>query len=550
VGQLGGAKDAMKTEAAWRAAMASDTGFHRSNNEDRVYMDEARGVFIVVDGVGGHAAGEKAAEMAVEIIPRELEASDGSMQYRVLRAITLANNEIYQLSQENSELRGMACVLTLAVAHDDKITVGHVGDSRLYLIWNGTVKKLTSDHSPVGEREDHGELTELEAMVHPRRNEVYRDVGSRFHESQDEHFIEIRSLPFHPEAAILLCSDGLSDALTSLDIGDIVNRYDGDPGKIAQLLVNAANGAGGKDNVSVIFVAGPEFLGSASEPMAEARARHAITRMRGGPKLFHGWLRRIALLVIGMLLGALAWILIERKITRPVAAGPIETATRLTHYSVDPANPHGIANALSTARAGDVIEIPPGQYIGPVYLKDGVVLLSRSAGTVFIRSDSAAEADPGIAVVARGINGARLSSVGILSDHEHPLKLGVAVTNSDVELDEAEISGATDAAIAITGSSKGLFRNNYIHDNPGGGIRIEQNSSPNLTGNRLFENGLQPGALKPGIEIHPPAKPQLVHNVISGNGSDALGPISPEFEADLRRANIFTVMKKSAQNQH
>lgn len=535
----------MKTESAWRAAMASDTGFQRSNNEDRVYMDEARGVFIVVDGVGGHAAGEKAAEMAVEIIPRELEASGGSVQDRVVRAITLANNEIYRLSQQNAELRGMACVLTLAVAHDDRITVGHVGDSRLYLIWNGTVKKLTSDHSPVGEREDQGELTELEAMVHPRRNEVYRDVGSRFHDPQDEHFVEIRSLPFHPEAAILLCSDGLSDALTSLEICDIVNRYNGDPGKTAQLLVNAANEAGGRDNVSVIFVAGPDFLGSASEPMTEARARHAITRMRSGSNLFHGWLGRIALLVTGMLLGAIVWVLIERKISRPVAAGHGEMATRLTHYSVDAANPRGIANALSTARAGDVIEIPPGQYIGPVYLKDGVVLLSRKTGAATIRSDSAAGEDPGIAVIARGINGARLSGVGIVSDDEHPLKLGVTVTNSDIEIDDVEISGATDAAVVITGNSKGFFRNNYIHHNPGGGIRIAQNSSPSLIGNRVFGNGMQPGALKPGIEIQPPAKPELVHNVIAENGADALGPISPEFEADLRRANIFPVVKEA-----
>lgn len=304
----------MKTATAWRAAMASDTGLQRANNEDRVYIDEARGVFVVVDGVGGHAAGEKAAEIAADIIPRQLESLNGSVEERVRAAITAANNEIYEVAQQKEDWRGMACVLTLAVAGEDRITIGHVGDSRLYLVWNGTVKKLTSDHSPVGEREDQGEITELEAMVHPRRNEVFRDVGSRPHSPDDEEFIQIKSFPFHPEAAILLCSDGLSDVLTSAEISAIVEQYDGEPSKIAQMLVDAANEAGGKDNVSVVFVAGSEFMGSASRIMSDARSRHAITRMRNGSKAWRAWLARVAWLVAGMILGALSWaLLIERR---------------------------------------------------------------------------------------------------------------------------------------------------------------------------------------------------------------------------------------------
>src|SRR5581483_10452524 len=86
---------------------------------------------------------------------------------------------IFEEAASNELWRGMACVLTLAVIEGDKVTVGHVGDSRLYLTWNGAIRKLTPDHSPVGEREDAGELTEAEAMAHPRRHEVFRDVGSR-----------------------------------------------------------------------------------------------------------------------------------------------------------------------------------------------------------------------------------------------------------------------------------------------------------------------------------------------------------------------------------
>jgi serine/threonine protein phosphatase PrpC len=308
----------MKAAAAWRAAMATDTGLQRTNNEDRVYMDAERGIFLVVDGLGGHAAGEKAAELATEIIPRELEAVDGPLEDRVRHAISQANNEIYQLSESDAECRGMACVLTLAIAHDDAITVGHVGDSRLYLVWNGAVRKLTSDHSSVGEQEDRGEITEIEAMGHPRRNEVFRDVGSRLHEPADENFIETKSLPFHPEAALLLCSDGLSDVLTSAEISGIVEQYDGDPDNVAQMLVDAANDAGGKDNISVIFVAGTEFLGSASRVMSDARTRHAITRMRRGSKRWRVWLGRLAWLIAGMILGAVALVAIERAIGHPL----------------------------------------------------------------------------------------------------------------------------------------------------------------------------------------------------------------------------------------
>ena len=127
----------------------------------------------------------------------------------------------------------MACVLTLALVEDGEITIGHVGDSRLYLVWNGAIRKLTSDHSPVGEDEDAGELTEEEAMLHPRRNEVFRDVGSRRRSAADEEFIEIRQCRFRPDAAILLCSDGLTDQLTAAEVREIVERYDGDAARVA-----------------------------------------------------------------------------------------------------------------------------------------------------------------------------------------------------------------------------------------------------------------------------------------------------------------------------
>lgn len=279
----------MRATTAWRSGVASDPGVVRNNNEDRVYADDAAGIFLVVDGMGGRAAGELAAQTAAEVIPKQLESPEGDVSERVRQAITTANNEIFRLAEDRTECRGMACVLTLAVAHDDQITLGHVGDSRLYLVWNGTMRKLTSDHSPVGELEDRGELSEAAAMEHPRRNEVFRDVGSKIRDAHEEEFIQIKSFPFRPSAAILLCTDGLSDMLTSAEISSVVERYSGDPEIVARELVAAANEVGGKDNVSVIFVAGPEFVGADSEMMAEATARNSITQVRE----VKSWWRRL-----------------------------------------------------------------------------------------------------------------------------------------------------------------------------------------------------------------------------------------------------------------
>ncbi len=275
------------SKAAWRSATATDPGRLRADNQDRAYADDDSGIFLVVDGLGGHAAGERAAQTAIEAVRAEistsgLAAANDEARDRVRRAITAANNRIAEEAAQNEAWSGMACVLTLAAITEDKVVVGHVGDSRLYLTWNGAIRKLTSDHSPVGEREDAGELTEAEAMTHPRRHEVFRDVGSRRREPDEEDFIEIKEFLFKPDAAILLCSDGLSDQLTSAEMLEIIERYNGDPAQVAGELVEAANLAGGNDNITAIFVAGREFLGSSSPAAAEARTRNAITRARDG----------------------------------------------------------------------------------------------------------------------------------------------------------------------------------------------------------------------------------------------------------------------------
>src|SRR5690242_1720734 len=153
-----------------KSAVASDMGRVRKNNVDAWHIDADRGIFLVVDGIGGQAAGEKAAEIAVERVRARLERQTGTTEQRIREAIAMANNEIFRAARENPDWDGMACVLTLAVLDNGSAVIGHVGDSRLYLIRPGSIRKITHDHSPVGEREDAGEISENDAMRHPRRN--------------------------------------------------------------------------------------------------------------------------------------------------------------------------------------------------------------------------------------------------------------------------------------------------------------------------------------------------------------------------------------------
>ena len=296
------------TELGLDCGAVTDTGLVRGHNEDRYWIDPERGAFLVVDGVGGQAAGERAAEIAVAAIrdcvghalacrPPGGPAAAAAL---VRAAIGAANNRIYAAARENPEQAGMACVLTLALVEGEQVAVGHVGDSRLYLIAPGAIRKVTSDHSPVGEMEDAGEISEEEAMAHPRRNEVFRDVGSCWRSADELEFIEVRQCELPDDTAMLLCSDGLSDHLTSRRIREIVERYAGAAKQTARNLVDAANRAGGRDNITVVFVAGPAYRGRS----AGTRPRLGITRIRARRRV---WTGRVAFLGYGLLIGMLLW---------------------------------------------------------------------------------------------------------------------------------------------------------------------------------------------------------------------------------------------------
>ena len=236
----------MQVSSVLSAAGDSHPGLQREINEDRFHYDPVRGLFMVIDGVGGQAAGEKAAETALTMLRTRLERETGAVEDRVREAIAIANNEVHRVASLRPEWHGMACVLTVAVVSAGDVVIGHVGDTRLYKLRGGRIEKLTRDHSPVGEREDAGELPELDAMQHPRRNEVYRDIGSEPHEVSDPQFIDILHVPFEPDAALLLCSDGLTDLVPSAGITEIVEEHAGRPHDVVRSLIAAAIDAGGK----------------------------------------------------------------------------------------------------------------------------------------------------------------------------------------------------------------------------------------------------------------------------------------------------------------
>lgn len=289
---------------------ATDCGLRRDTNEDRIYVDSANGVFLAVDGLGGHAAGDLAAEIAVDVISRELSVIEEDLPQQIRRSIASANNQIFRLAQENPDRAGMGCVLTLAIVRNGTVTVGHVGDSRLYLVWNGTVRKVTSDHSPVGEQEDLGELTESEAMLHPRRNEVFRDLGSQARSNDEKDFVEVKSFAWQPSAALVLCTDGLSDALTSAEIGAVVDTYDGNASAVAQALVEAAKDRGRRQYQRGLRTR----AGLCGASAAQARTRHAITRMRKPQRRWTLKARQAVWLLVGMVLGIVLWQGAERLI--------------------------------------------------------------------------------------------------------------------------------------------------------------------------------------------------------------------------------------------
>ncbi len=245
---------------------ATDTGRSRSNNEDSVDMDEPVGLVVLADGMGGYNAGEVASSMATSFIKNELgrwlsEAADNASDTDVRRAMDIcvdnANRAIFNAANSNPQYAGMGTTLVVGVFRDGRLLLGHVGDSRAYRLRAGRLAQITHDHSLLQEQIDSGLITPEQAAYSANKNLVTRAVGV-----EDTVLLETHLHDVQPGDTYLLCSDGLSDMIHDDDIARLMQSDDTLP-NVATTLIDAANDAGGKDNVSVVLVRVRQAAGTA-----------------------------------------------------------------------------------------------------------------------------------------------------------------------------------------------------------------------------------------------------------------------------------------------
>jgi len=223
---------------------STHTGLVRGNNEDAFLVDAAHDLYAVADGIGGHRGGEVASRTAVEAVRAAIASGRP-----VNEAITRANTAVLERAAGDDELTGMGTTMTaLVVAGPQQVLVGHVGDSRAYMLHEGVLRRITDDHSLVEELVREGRLTQEQAESHPQRNLVTRALGVDAEVEVDLYTIEVMV-----GDRVVLCSDGLTTMVRERDIERLL-RSEPDPQRAAELLVDAANRAGGEDNTSVVVV--------------------------------------------------------------------------------------------------------------------------------------------------------------------------------------------------------------------------------------------------------------------------------------------------------
>ena len=269
---------------------ATDIGRVRERNEDAILVDPP--LFAVADGMGGHRGGEVASQVALETM-EELEGSDRDTLAEHVRR---ANRAVWDRSVDDEQLSGMGTTLTAVRLDGDSVVLAHVGDSRAYLLRNGALRQLTSDHTLVERMLRSGEITEAEADVHPHKNVLTRALGTDEQVDVDEE-----SVALEDGDRLLLCSDGLTGMVTEEQIQAILEASP-DPQNAADRLVRAANRAGGVDNVSVVVLRAVGGDGGAAAPRR---------RPRPSGRTVAQWALRIAipLLIVAVALFGARWYL-------------------------------------------------------------------------------------------------------------------------------------------------------------------------------------------------------------------------------------------------
>ena len=235
-------------------AARTDVGRIRAGNEDSLFADAtaSRGLFIVADGMGGHAAGEVASEMAVAIVRHELaglpslDGDDAPAQ--VAEALRRANEAIYRRTVVEHDKEGMGTTASVLLLSDSRYLIGQVGDSRVYLLREGSLRQLTRDHSYVQEQVDAGYLTPEQARYHPYSNVITRCVGAN-----DSVEPDVFAGPVRPGDVFLVASDGLTGMVDDRRLQQLLSSR-ASPGRLVDALISEANARGGLDNITAIVV--------------------------------------------------------------------------------------------------------------------------------------------------------------------------------------------------------------------------------------------------------------------------------------------------------
>jgi serine/threonine protein phosphatase PrpC len=255
---------AARPGALLAAAGGTDRGKVRENNEDDFLCDAERQLFIVADGMGGHAAGDRASKVAVSVLSDTLSAerleralSGGPTDTEALlrEGLQRANDAIIALTRDHEEWQGMGSTAVIAILHDATLYVSNLGDSRAYLVRGGQAQPLTRDHSVAAVLMEQGQLGANEARSHPLRNQLTASLGLGGEVTPAFAVAQVQ-----PEDRVVLCSDGVWDRMPDSGIARTAALHT-DPGAAVTELISAANAAGGQDNVTAIVV----ILGPAEE---------------------------------------------------------------------------------------------------------------------------------------------------------------------------------------------------------------------------------------------------------------------------------------------
>jgi PPM family protein phosphatase len=234
----------------------TDPGRQRRDNEDSAFVRAP--VFVVADGMGGAQAGEVASRIAIEAFERGLPDT-GSPEARLADRVREANRQIYERSLEERDRAGMGTTLTAAYLDDVRLAIAHVGDSRAYLFRKGSLTRLTQDHSLVEELVKQGKLTEEEAAEHPQRSIITRALGP-----EPDVQVDTSTVDVEPGDLLLLCSDGLTTMVAEERVAEILAGEE-PLDRVAQELIDEANRAGGRDNITVVLLRLEEVGGAGPE---------------------------------------------------------------------------------------------------------------------------------------------------------------------------------------------------------------------------------------------------------------------------------------------